>query len=142
MTYAADVTCQQAWGELAGSEKSALVDVRTTMEWETIGRPDLSSLGKSAIFAEWQMFPAMQVNPHFAEMVDEALRAAGVGKDDPVYFLCRSGARSQGAASAMTALGYTNACNILAGFEGVPDQSGERGKVNGWQFEKLPWNKE
>lgn len=142
MSYAGDVTCLDTWESLKENKKASLVDVRTTREWEAIGTPDLQQLGKEALFVEWQMFPDMSLNPNFASQVDASLQSAGVSKDDPVYFLCRSGARSQGAASAMTALGYKNCFNILAGFEGSPNELGDRGTVNGWQFDKLPMKKE
>ena len=142
MTYAGDVTCRYTWEILGSRQAAALVDVRTTREWETIGRPDLEAVGKNPVFVEWQMFPDMRLNPAFAETVDAALKEAGLSKDDPVFFLCRSGARSQGAASAMTALGYTNSFNVIDGFEGSPDASGQRGKIGGWQFEQLPFKKE
>jgi hypothetical protein len=38
-------------------------------------------------------------------------------------------------------LGYTQAFNILSGFEGQPDDSGQRGNINGWQADGLPWTK-
>lgn len=137
--YAADVSCQKTWESLAGSDKAALVDVRTRQEWERIGVPDLSQLGKSPLFVEWQRAPDMQINPQFAETVDGELRARGIGHDDPVYFICRSGARSKGAAAALTALGYRRAYNVEAGFEGDPDASGERANINGWQHDGLPF---
>lgn len=142
MSYAGDVTCQYTWEILGSRDGAALVDVRTTREWETIGRPDLEPVGKQALFVEWQMFPDMRPNPSFAETVDAALKGAGISKEDPVFFLCRSGVRSQGAASAMTALGYTNSYNVIDGFEGSPDAAGQRGKIGGWQFEQLPFKKE
>jgi rhodanese-related sulfurtransferase len=142
MSYAGDATCQETWETLKSDAKACLVDVRTTREWKTIGAPDLSSLGKDVVFVEWQMFPDMRLNPDFADHVEAALKAANVGSNDPVYFLCRSGVRSQGAASALSALGYSKCYNILGGFEGNPDVLGQRGKINGWQFDQLPVQKE
>ena len=139
--YAGDVSCKIAWESLK-SETSALVDVRTTREWESIGVPDIRETGKEVIFSEFLKFPDMSVNMSFAEGVHEALEAQGVSKDDPVYCLCRSGARSQGAASALTELGYTKAFNVIGGFEGDPGSDGTRGTVNGWQFDGLPWRRE
>lgn len=141
MSYAGDATCLETWESLKDNKGARLVDVRTTREWETIGVPDLSSIGKDAIFVEWQKFPDMGLNPEFTAQVNEALSAEGITKDDPIYFLCRSGARSQGAASAMTAFGYKNSYNILSGFEGSPNATGQRGTVNGWQFDQLPMKK-
>lgn len=142
MPYAGDISCLEVWENLKTNAKSALVDVRTSQEWSTIGVPQLNTIGKKPIFAEWQVFPSMQINPKFADEVDAALKAQNISKDDPVFFLCRSGARSQSAAAAMTSLGYSKAYNILSGFEGPPDASGLRGTVSGWQFDQLPWKKE
>lgn len=139
--YAGDVSCKAAWEELQ-TGNAALVDVRTTREWEVIGVPDLSPVGKQAIFEEWQKFPDMALNTGFAATVDAQLQAAGVSKDDPVFCLCRSGARSKGAAAALTSLGYTRAYNVVSGFEGDPDSNGERGRINGWQHDGLPWKRE
>jgi rhodanese-related sulfurtransferase len=57
----------------------------------------------------------------------------------PVIFLCRSGARSNSAASAAAAMGYTRAFNLLDGFEGNKDAAGQRSKLGGWRAEDLPW---
>lgn len=140
--YAGDLTCQEVWNGLKEDSPSALVDVRTVHEWKTIGVPDIQETGKPLIFEEWQKFPDMALNAEFAKKVDEQLSASGVSKDDPVYCLCRSGARSKGAAAALTQMGYTKAYNILSGFEGDPDAAGQRGKINGWQSDKLPWKME
>ncbi len=56
-----------------------------------------------------------------------------------VMFLCRSGVRSIGAATAASAAGYTNCYNILEGFEGDKDASGHRNTVGGWRMAGLPW---
>ena len=42
------------------------------------------------------------------------------------------------AAKRATELGLT-AYNILEGFEGDPDDNGQRGKKGGWRFRGLPW---
>lgn len=56
-----------------------------------------------------------------------------------VMFLCRSGGRSHGAATAAAASGYGNAYNILEGFEGDLDANGHRNSVGGWRKAGLPW---
>ena len=35
--------------------------------------------------------------------------------------------------------GFTNAYNILEGFEGDKDAGGHRNKVGGWRHANLPW---
>ncbi|WP_132992920.1 rhodanese-like domain-containing protein [Gordonia zhaorongruii] len=134
MSYAGDITVRDAWDRLTGDPRTVLVDCRTQAEWNFVGVPDISSLGKRALFIEWVDFPNGALNQRF---VDDLL-AAGVEGDAEVLFLCRSGARSIGAAEAATAAGFTKAYNILDGFEGATDAEGHRGAA-GWRAESLPW---
>ena len=115
-----------------------LVDVRTQAEWSYVGLPDLSSLDKTVIALEWQTFPSMTVNAHFVDRLSDALKAAGARPDDPILFICRSGARSRSAAIAMTAAGWSRCYNISDGFEAL-DGSRHRGLVDGWKKGGLPW---
>jgi rhodanese-related sulfurtransferase len=137
--YYADATPEEAWKALSGEPGAALVDVRTAAEWTYVGLPDLSAIDAPLLRAEWQSFPSMRVDPSFAERVDEALRAAGTPRDAPVFFICRSGARSAAAAAAMTAAGYARCFNIAGGFEGNRDENGHRGTKEGWKAAGLPW---
>ena len=56
-----------------------------------------------------------------------------------VMFLCRSGARSVGAATVATEAGYGDCYNILEGFEGDKDANGHRNTIGGWRKAGLPW---
>ena len=134
MTYAGDITPADAWRRLAENPRAVLVDCRTKAEWNFVGVPDVSSLGKETRLIEWVDYPNGMQNPRF---LDE-LRAAGISEDDEILFLCRSGQRSIGAAEAATAAGFATAYNILDGFEGGVDADGHRGTV-GWRAESLPW---
>lgn len=116
-----------------------LIDVRTTAEWAYVGSPDIRASGSETIRLEWQVFPAMAVDPDFAAKLERKLTAAGAAKDAPLYFLCRSGVRSKAAAMAMTAAGFSRCYNVAGGFEGPPDSDGHRGRVSGWKAEGLPW---
>jgi rhodanese-related sulfurtransferase len=133
--YAGDVTPKEAWTALQSDSKAVLVDVRTQPEWMFVGVPDLNSVGKQPLLVQWQLFPSMQKNPSFVE----DLRSAGVERDAPVYFLCRSGGRSKSAAIAMTEAGYTACYNVAGGFEGAHDGEQHRGRKEGWKAEGLPW---
>jgi rhodanese-related sulfurtransferase len=139
VSYAGDVAPAEAWAALGSDGSAMLVDVRTVAEWSFVGVPDLGPLAKRPIFQEWQSYPSMQIDGAFADRVAEALAAAGAGVDTPVYFLCRSGARSQAAAAALTARGYTRCFNIAGGFEGPLDASRRRGGAAGWKADGLPW---
>jgi rhodanese-related sulfurtransferase len=137
--YAGDLEISQAWDLLVGEPAAQLVDVRTVAEWNFVGLPDLSSLGRPLHRIEWQAYPAMQTNPNFVTDAGEAVRAAGAGLGTPLLFLCRSGARSRAAAAAMTQAGFKNSFNIIGGFEGDLNQQGHRGRISGWKAAGLPW---
>lgn len=130
--YAGDVTPSEALDAVRTNERAVIVDVRTLAEWNFVGLPDF---GRPVVTIEWNLFPSGKSNPDFLAQ----LREAEVEDDQPVYFLCRSGARSAAAATAATAAGYSDAFNIAGGFEGDPDADGRRGSVNGWKAEGLPW---
>ena len=57
-----------------------------------------------------------------------------------VMFMCRSGARSDGAARAAVEAGYSNCYNVLEGFEGDRDANGQRNRIGGWRHAGLPWH--
>ena len=133
MLYAGDITPQESWELLSQNPDSVLVDVRTSAEWNWVGRPDLTELGKEVVFVEWNT--AEGPNPSF---VADLLAAGVTPGDRPVIFLCRSGARSIPAAEAATAAGIGPSYNMLQGFEGHLDEAGHRG-VTGWRAVGLPW---
>ena len=110
---------------LAGAK---LVDVRTDAELHFVG----SVPGGEAI--EWNSYPEGQRNPAFLEQLGEVVR-----KDEPVMFLCRSGVRSHSAATAASQAGWTEAYNVLEGFEGDKDAVGHRNVAGGWRKAGLPW---
>ena len=47
-------TSDEAFSDLTSTEKSCLIDVRTTEELYTSGVPDLSNANKTVIFCEWR----------------------------------------------------------------------------------------
>lgn len=132
--YAGDVTPQETYAALQADPAAVLVDVRTTAEWSYVGLPDLTGLGKRVVTIEWQRYPDGQVNAGFVEQ----LVAGGVAAQAPLYFLCRSGVRSQAAAMAATTAGLGPAYNVIDGFEGPHDTAGHR-SVAGWKADGLPW---
>ena len=133
--YAGDVSVAEAWQQLTSDPRAQLVDVRTLAEWNFVGLPDLSSLGRQVHCIEWQDFPSGARNPGFVTEASQALN----DKDAPVLLLCRSGGRSRAAAIALTQAGFRHAFNIAGGFEGDADEEGHRGNRNGWKAANLPW---
>lgn len=137
--YRGNASPEEAWETLRNEAQATLVDVRSTAEWTYVGIPDLSGAHGRLLRIEWQSFPSMQLNPNFVETLDASLREAGIGPASPVFFICRSGARSSAAAAAMTAAGYSHCFNVAGGFEGPRDENGHRGTVEGWKAADLPW---
>jgi len=137
--YAGDVTAKDAYAILADNPKAQLVDVRTKPEWSFVGVPDLGAVGRDVILVEWQRYPAMDVAPDFAAHLERELVRRNTGRDDPLLFLCRSGARSLAATQAMIAAGWRGSRNISGGFEGPVDPERHRGRVDGWKAAGLPW---
>jgi rhodanese-related sulfurtransferase len=129
LPYSGAVTPIEASTLLRAVAGATLVDVRTRAEWDYVGRVP------GSVLVEWNTYPDGARNPAFLEQLREA--AGDVAA--PVLFLCRSGQRSDQAARAAQAAGYAYAFNVLEGFEGDKDASGQRGHLNGWRNAGLPW---
>lgn len=133
MTYAGDITPQESWKILSDNPDAVLVDVRTQAEWNWVGVPELSPLGREVVFVQWNTASGRNEN-----FVDDLIAAGVTPGDRPVIFLCRSGNRSISAAEAATAAGIGPSYNMLDGFEGQLDAQGHRGST-GWRADRLPW---
>lgn len=105
-----------------------IVDVRTKPELVYVGRIP------GSLAVEWQTYPGNMPNPEFIGEL-----AASAGKDQTLMFICRSGARSHGAAEAAARAGWKESYNILEGFEGDKDPEQHRNTVGGWRKAGLPW---
>lgn len=134
-----DVAVAAVWERLKGDPKAVLVDVRTKPEWTYVGVADLSEIGKQPILIEWQTYPDGSIDGEFAARLSARLGEAGTGKDDEIFFICRSGARSRSAAVAMRQAGYTRCRNVADGFEGPLDPARHRGRLGGWKAAGLSW---
>lgn len=124
--YAGDVPPQLAY-EWWTRGDAVLIDVRSDAEREWVG------FVPGAVPLAWKQWPGMTMNADF----DSALKAA-VPAGKKAMMMCRSGVRSIAAAKRATELGI-EAYNILEGFEGDPDENGQRGRRGGWRFRGLPW---
>ncbi|EME57250.1 MULTISPECIES: rhodanese-like domain-containing protein [Rhodococcus] len=133
MSYAGDMTPQQAWELLRENPDAVLVDVRTDAEWKYVGVPETSPIGRRTVFVEWVRYPNGARNENFVDQLKDAGVTGG-----PIVFLCRSGHRSIAAAEAATAAGLAPSYNILEGFEGGLDAERHRG-AEGWRAAGLPW---
>jgi rhodanese-related sulfurtransferase len=135
VSYAGDLTPQQAYQLLQDDPRAVLVDVRTAAEWTYVGLPDLSGPGRAVVCVEWISFPDGAPNRAFLDQLSEA----GVTPGTPIAFICRSGVRSAAAADLATAAGLGPAYNVADGFEGQLDGAAHRGTSGGWKVSGLPW---
>ena len=124
-----------AYDALQKDADAQLIDCRSMAEWNLIGTPDLSPIGKQVACLEWQSVDG-QRNEAFCSKVIEH-----IDKATSIYVICRSGARSAAACQALAEAGFTSLFNVSGGFEGNTDLQGHRGTQEGWKFEGLPWRR-
>lgn len=141
------VTAQETFDIMKSEPKKTLfVDVRTRSELMFVGMTDVVD-GHVALvelneFGEWDEKNnrfKLDDNPAFSQGVERLLAAKGLGKDDRVILMCRSGDRSARGVNALADAGFTNVYNQLEGFEGDLSKEGRR-NVNGWKNAGLPWS--
>jgi rhodanese-related sulfurtransferase len=124
------LTPQQTWQYLQAHPEALFVDVRMEIEYLYVGHPP------GVVHVAWYEYPEMQAHPeHFVQQVQRE----GGRPERPVVLLCRSGKRTVDAGLALEAAGFTEVVNVLHGFEGDLDEHFQRGRINGWRFDGLPW---
>ena len=129
LPYAGALTPQEAFEILQKAPQAQLVDVRSLAELELVGRVP------SAAHIEWAFYPGMVANADFAQHLDMQ-----VDKEALVIFMCRTGGRSHNAAAVAAKLGFSEAYNMLEGFEGEANTEKQRTLINGWKHAGLPWS--
>ena len=129
LPYAGALTPREAYVVMQQTPNARLVDVRSKAELELVGRiPEATHI-------EWAFYPGWIANPDFA-----AHLRMQVDPEALVMFICRTGGRSHHAAALANQQGYSEAYNVLEGFEGESDPATkQRGTVNGWKVAQLPW---
>jgi rhodanese-related sulfurtransferase len=129
LPYAGALLPREAHELLQSMPEAKLIDVRTRAEWDWVGRIP------GSIMVEWNSWPTGEHNPDFISELQARLPKSPA----PMLFICRSGARSHGAAASASQAGYANCYNVLEGFEGDKDAQGHRNTVGGWRAAGLPW---
>ncbi|MFM8244380.1 MAG: rhodanese-like domain-containing protein [Candidatus Fonsibacter sp.] len=107
---------------------SILLDVRTEEEWNMVGKPSGKKFKIKTYFISLLKGVQRIKNDNFVHDVN----SKKISKEDPILVICRSGQRSQMAATLLQQEGYKNCINISDGFEG---------NVNvglGWKNSNLP----
>ena len=81
----------------------------------------------------------MKGNPNFVAEVDKVMAREGKSKNDTLIVMCRSGHRSGAAIRVLIKAGYTQAWNMVEGFEGGKNPETEARDHDGWRNAGLPW---
>lgn len=129
LPYAGALTPNETYDVLQKTQHAILVDVRTSAELELVGRVP------GTVNIEWAFYPGMVANADFPSHL-----AMQVDKEALVIFMCRTGGRSHNAAVLASQLGFTEAYNMLEGFEGEANAERQRTLTNGWRQAGLPWS--
>ena len=129
LPYEGALTPREAHELVQQGGGAKIVDVRTKAELDWVGRVP------GAVEVELLSWPGSRPNADFVKQLESAVP----DKDTPLLFLCRSGGRSHNAAMLAMQAGYSDAYNVLEGFEGDKDDGGHRNTVGGWRAAGLPW---
>jgi len=129
LPYMGTLTPIEVYDVLQKTQHAVLVDVRTKAELDLVGRVP------GAVHLEWAFYPGMAANPDFPAHLEMK-----VDKESLVIFMCRTGGRSHNAAVLAASLGFTEAYNMLEGFEGEANAEKQRTLINGWRHAGLPWS--
>jgi rhodanese-related sulfurtransferase len=132
------------------ASKALFLDVRTTAEVAFLGMPVQADANvpymKEPEFPVWDSVKGtlkLESNPDFIPEVRRRLTAKGLGPNDAVVLICRSGDRSAAAANLLTEAGFKNVYSVVDGYEGDLAAEGPKAGqrvVNGWKNAGLPWS--
>lgn len=123
-----------------------IVDIRTPEEYDFLGHPEMAANIPSMLWtgkfdAQKKAFPLAE-NPQFVALMKQRFQPG-----DTIVLMCRSGHRSAAAVNKLAEAGFTNAYNVVDGYEGdkIADKAstdfGRRLK-DGWRNSRLPWTTE
>lgn len=115
---------------LEGKDGNYLIDVRTPEEWKNVGRPDGEALGLVTYFVSYQFQDGdgRVLNPDFEKEMD----ALNLDKNKKIFFICRSGVRSQVTAEMYEKKGFET-YNVSDGF-----LRSDKHYQSSWKADKLP----
>ena len=132
------------------ASKALFLDVRTTAEVTFLGMPMQADASvpymKEPDFPVWDSVKGtfkLEPNPGFLPEVRRRLSAKGLGPNDAIVLICRSGDRSAAAANLLAEAEFKNVYSVVDGFEGDLAADGPKAgqrAVNGWKNAGLPWS--
>ena len=135
MSKLAQYLPKKAFEHLQENPDSVLIDVRTEAENKFVGRP------LDCIFVPWVDEPDWEPHPNdFIAAIKRFIGEREQVLDTEIILICRSGYRSDDAGRCLIDNGFTNVSHVVSGFEGDLDEQDQRGNVNGWRHDDMPWN--
>jgi rhodanese-related sulfurtransferase len=144
-------TSREAAGFVAHNAATTLfLDIRTPAEVTFLGMAATADANVPYMietpFPEWDNVKAtlkLEANPEFIPEVRRRLKAKGLGPENTIVLMCRSGDRSAAASNLLAEAGYKNVYSVVDGYEGdlaaKGPKTGQRA-VNGWKNAGLPWS--
>ena len=125
---------KKAGERLEANTDAVLIDVRCEAENKFVGRPI------DAIFVPWVDEPEWEPNAdEFIAAVKRFLTEKDNILETEIILICRSGNRSTDAGLCLINHGFTNVSHVVSGFEGDLDEEDQRGNLNGWRHDGMPW---
>tara|TARA_B100001029_G_C14948137_1_gene387160 strand:- start:106 stop:483 length:378 start_codon:yes stop_codon:yes gene_type:complete len=110
---------------ISQNPKSVLIDVRTELEWDNVGKPDGNKINLKTYFLSIKNASG-EINENFLTQFANF----NISKDTEVLVICKSGARSSLVSNLLSNEEY-KCTNISDGFEGNSPN-------NGWKKTGLP----
>src|SRR6187551_1016843 len=80
VSYAGDITPEEAWKILNDDPRAVLVDCRTDAEWRFVGVPDLTALGRDVVYIEWNTSDGNRNQNFLGELKDQVSTDEGEGE--------------------------------------------------------------
>lgn len=134
MPYKRNLLPKQAFEKLASNPDSLFVDVRSEAEHKFVGFPN------NSVLIPWTDEPNWQPDAQgFSDAVKKQLSERDDALDVQIILMCRSGYRSNEALKCLEASGFTHVSHVASGFEGDLDENDQRGNLNGWRHDGMPW---
>ncbi len=134
MNIVAELKPKNAYNKIQVDKDILFLDVRSCVEYKFVGHP----LG--SILLPWMDEPEWEANPRlFCHAVSALLTGKSSPLETEIILICRSGNRSLDAGNILIKKGFKNVAHITTGFEGDLDNLKQRGNINGWTYDGLPW---
>ena len=132
-TTITQLTPQEGYQRIQDNKNILFLDIRSYAENKFVGRT------LNTILLPYIDEPNWEINPEFCQLVGNLLVNNKKPFEAEIILLCRSGIRSLEAGNLLIQNGYRHVAHIRTGFEGDLDENHQRGNLNGWRHDGLPW---